>query len=186
MAICIFPGTFNPIHSAHLKMAEFAVSKLGFEKVIFIPSYIPPHKDIDKDLASHRFNMVKLAISNHPNFEISDIEYKSEGKSYTLITVKKLIKEYNINGRISFIIGTDAFSKIKTWYKVDELKDLVHFIVFPRGLDNINSKDFEGYNFEIANMNKINISSTNMRKFHKYDTTEEKVKEYIKNNELYS
>lgn len=186
MAICIFPGTFNPIHNAHIKMAEFALKKYGFEKIIFIPSYIPPHKNVDKELAQHRFNMVKLAISNNKRFEISDIEYKCEEKSYTLITVKKIIEEYNIKERINLIIGTDAFKNIKSWYKVDELKLLVHFIVFPRGMDNIYSKDFEGFSYEITKMNKIDISSTDLRNFHKYEITEDKVKEYINRNELYS
>ena len=49
MSICIFPGTFNPIHYGHLKMAEFALEKYNFEKIIFIPSYLPPHKEINKD-----------------------------------------------------------------------------------------------------------------------------------------
>ena len=91
MSICIFPGTFNPIHYGHLKMAEFALEKYNFEKIIFIPSYLPPHKEINKDLANHRYKMVELAIKENPNFEISDIEYKSEGKSYSIITVKKLL-----------------------------------------------------------------------------------------------
>ena len=75
MSICIFPGTFNPIHQAHIKMAEFALEHYGFDKIIFIPSYIPPHKALNKDLAVHRLNMVKIAISSNPKFELSDIEY---------------------------------------------------------------------------------------------------------------
>ena len=66
-------------------MAEFALKKYNFDKIIFIPAYLPPHKEIEKSLAEHRFNMVKLAISKNPKFELSDIEYKSEGKSYSLI-----------------------------------------------------------------------------------------------------
>lgn len=186
MNICIFPGTFNPIHNAHIKMAEFALAKYKFDKIIFIPSYIPPHKNIKKDSAHHRLNMVKLAISNNPHFEISDIEYKSEGKSYSLITVKKIIEEYNINGRLNFLIGTDAFEKIKTWYKADELKDLVHFIIFPRGMDRIDANNFEGYSFEFANMEKIDVSSTKMRQLQSYEATKSEVKEYINQNELYN
>ena len=105
MAICIFPGTFNPIHKGHLKMAEFALDKYNFDKIIFIPAYLPPHKEIDKKLAQHRFEMVKLAISNNPKFEISDIEYQSEGKSYSLITVQKIIEQYNIKDRLNFILS---------------------------------------------------------------------------------
>ena len=87
MSICIFPGSFNPIHEGHLKMAKYALEKYGFEKIIFIPAYLPPHKEIDKNLAKHRYRMVELAISTNSKFDISDIEYQSEGKSYSLITV---------------------------------------------------------------------------------------------------
>ena len=90
MTICVFFGSFNPIHVAHLKMANFALKKYNFEKIIFVPAHNPPHKDIDRNLALHRYNMVKLAIKSNPKFEISDIEYKSEGKSYSINTVKKL------------------------------------------------------------------------------------------------
>ncbi len=181
MSICIFPGTFNPIHTAHIKMAEFALNHYGFSKVIFIPAYIPPHKEIKKDLALHRFNMVKIATANNPRFTVSDIEYKSEGKSYSLITVKKIIEEYNIKGKLNFLIGTDAFEKIDSWYKADELKELVHFIVFPRG--NILSHK-AGFDYEIAPMEYIDISSTELRNHHKKETIEE-VKEYISKNDLY-
>ena len=75
MAICIFPGTFNPIHEAHLRMANFALQNYGFEKIIFIPAYIPPHKEISANLAEHRYRMVELATSKNPRFEVSDIEY---------------------------------------------------------------------------------------------------------------
>lgn len=184
MTICIFPGTFNPIHNAHIKMAEFALKKYGFEKVIFIPAYIPPHKEIDKNLAEHRFNMVKLATEYNPSFEVSDIEYKEEGKSYSLITVKKLKELYNIQGRLNFIIGTDAFEKIKSWYKTEELRELVHFIVFPRGVE-INPEEYKEYSFEIAPMEFVDISSTKLRQ--NFDSgIKQEVKEYIKQNELYN
>ena len=63
MSICIFPGSFNPIHEGHLKMARHALEKYNFDKIIFIPAYLPPHKEIDKNLAKHRYRMVELAIS---------------------------------------------------------------------------------------------------------------------------
>lgn len=180
MGICIFSGTFNPIHEGHLKMAEFALEKYNFEKIIFIPAFIPPHKNIDTNLAEHRFNMVKLAISENPRFEVSDVEYKSNGKSYSLITVQKIIEQYSIKDRLNFIIGTDAFAKIDSWYKADELKKLVHFIVFPRkGYSVEHIKDWD---YELTEMECIDISSTEIRngKF-----TNTKVEGYIKENGLY-
>ena len=161
MTICIFPGTFNPIHDGHIKMAEYAIEKYEFEKIIFIPAYLPPHKEIDSKLAQHRYNMVKLAIKNNPKFEVSDIEYKSEGKSYSLITVKKIIEQYCIKDRLNFIIGTDAFAKIESWYKAEELKKLAHFIVFPRkGTEILELVDWD---WELTEMNYIDISSTEIR-----------------------
>lgn len=187
MNICIFCGTFNPIHQAHLNIAEFALEDYGFDKIIFIPAYIPPHKSINKELAYHRYKMVQLAIENNPKFEISDVEYNSEGKSYSLITVKKILEQYKIDGKLSFLIGTDAFLKLNSWYKVDELKQLVHFIVFPR-CDKINKEDFlyyeqNGYDFELTSMPYLNISSTDIRNHSANNIP--KVEEYIKKNGLY-
>lgn len=188
MNICVFAGTFNPIHNAHIKMAEFALEKFGFDKIIFIPSYIPPHKEIDKNLSKHRFNMVKLAISNNPNFVISDIEYKSEGKSYSIYTVKKIIEQYNITGRLNFIIGTDAFAKLESWYHPEELKELVHFIVFPRRGDGNEEmyKNFRknGWDFELVNTVFMDVSSTDIRMNKKKDLNTQ-VKDYIESNGLY-
>lgn len=185
MNICIFPGTFNPIHLAHIKMAQIVLEKFNFDKIIFIPSHIPPHKSVDDNLAKHRYNMVKLVTDKNTKFEISDIEYKSEGKSYTLFTVKKIREEYCIKDKLNLLIGTDAFKDIKSWYKTDELKDLVHFIVFPRGNDIINKDEYAGYSFEIIDADKMDISSTEMRTAGIGKTTKE-VEEYIDKNELYN
>ena len=189
MNICIFPGTFNPIHTAHLKMAEIAVEKFGFDKIIFIPAYIPPHKNIQSNLAKHRYNMVKLAIKGNRKFDISDIEYQSEGKSYSLITVKKILEQYNLNPPLNFIIGTDAFVKLDSWYKSEELKSLVHFIVFQRKGDGCEKvyENFKknGWNFEIVQNDYMNISSTDIRRGNAINQINPEVEEYIKTNELY-
>ncbi len=180
MSICVFPGTFNPIHEGHLKMANYALEKYYFDKIIFIPSYIPPHKEIHSNLAAHRYEMVKLAIKTNPKFEISDIEYKSEEKSYSLITVKKIIEQYEIKGRLNFIIGTDAFAKIDSWYKAEELKEFVHFIVFPRKGDIIEENN--SWDYELTDMDFVDISSTEIRNGNKIDSN---VEGYIKKNGLY-
>lgn len=192
MKLCIFSGTFNPIHRAHIKMAEYVLENYRFDKIIFIPAYKPPHKDYQDNMCIHRYNMVKLAIQNNPNFEISDIEYKNEGKSYSYITALELYKQYDIDGKINFIIGTDAFEKIETWYETDKFKKLVDFIVFIRENEPVNFDDLrkKGYNFEFAKMNFVDISSTELReRIQKGETVDnlipEEVEEYIKNNGLY-
>lgn len=195
MRLCVFQGTFNPIHKVHLKVAKFAKEYYNFERILFIPAYIPPHKSVDKNLALHRFNMVKLAISEYNGFDISDIEYKREGNSYTYNTILELRKAYNITDeKINFLIGTDAFIKIRTWYKTDKLKELVHFIVFKR-TNEFNKDDFNelrgfGYDFEFAPMNYIDVSSTRLREnlgngISINDMELPKIREYIKEHGLY-
>lgn len=195
MRLCVFQGTFNPIHKVHLEVAKFAKEYYNFERILFIPAYIPPHKSVDKKLALHRFNMVKLAISEYNGFDISDIEYKREGNSYTYNTILELRKAYNITDeKINFLIGTDAFIKIRTWYKTDKLKELVHFIVFKR-TNEFNKDDFNelrgfGYDFEFAPMNYIDVSSTRLRENLGHgisinDMELPKIREYIKEHGLY-
>ena len=167
MKLCVFQGTFNPIHNAHLKMAEFIRENYGFEKIIFIPASVPPHKDYDLQNAVHRLNMVKLATSYNRRFEVSDIEFKLKGKSYSYVTALELYKQYDIDGKINFIIGTDAFEKIESWYKTEEFKKLVDFIVFVRE-NNFASERFQhlknkGYNFQFAGLQFEDISSTEIR-----------------------
>jgi nicotinate-nucleotide adenylyltransferase len=139
MKLCIFAGTFNPIHKAHLKMAQLALENYGFDKILFIPAYKPPHKDTD--LSEHRYKMVEIAIANNPKFEISDIEYKREGKSYTYLTVLELYKKFKIDGKISFIIGKDAYDSFDTWYEAEKLKKLIDFVVFDRIPEDISSSE---------------------------------------------
>ena len=124
MKLCVFQGTFNPIHNAHLRVAKYVLNKYDFDKLLFIPAYKPPHKKYDDNMSIHRLNMVKLAIEDEHNskIEVSDIEYKREGKSYTYLTICELYKKYEIEGKINFIIGTDAFKDIENWYEADKLK----------------------------------------------------------------
>lgn len=194
MKLCVFQGTFNPIHNAHLKMADFVLKNYGFDKIIFIPAYKPPHKAYDISLTPHRLEMVKLAALTNPNFKVSDIEYQKERSSYTYLTVLELYKKYDIEGKINFIIGTDAFKKIDTWYEADKLKELVEFIVFVRE-NELEDKKYEelrkkGYSFRFASMDFEDISSTTIRKYiHEGKSIDNlvtnKVKGYIEKNGLY-
>ena len=75
MKLCIFSGTFNPIHNGHLYMAEYVLKNFDIKKILFIPAYIPPQKDSDPEMAYHRLKMTELAIENYNDFEVSDIEF---------------------------------------------------------------------------------------------------------------
>jgi len=194
MKLCVFQGTFNPIHRAHLDMAEFTLKNYGFEKIIFIPAAVPPHKICEQNMAVHRLNMVKLATAYNPNFEVSDIEFQLKGKSYSYITALELYKKYDIDGKINFIIGTDAFEKIDTWYETDKFKKLVDFIVFVRENNPIPEKfqqlKDKGYNFQFTQMPFEDISSTELRHLIKsnkpvHNMITKEVEDYIKENDLY-
>jgi len=188
MKLCVFQGTFNPIHNAHLRMAEFILNEYKFDKILFIPAYRPPHKDYDEGLSKHRLEMVKLAVKTNENFEISDIEYNSERPSYTYLTIKELYKIYDVDDKINFIIGTDAFKDIDKWYEAEKLKPLLKFIVFKRA--NEFTEEIKNCEFEYTTMPFYDVSSTEIREKIKngedisnYVTKE--VKRYIEENGLY-
>lgn len=194
MKLCVFQGTFNPVHNAHLRVADYVCQNFNFDKIFFIPAFCPPHKQSDPNMSIHRLNMVNLAVLNNPCFEVSDIEYKRGGKSYTYDTITELYREYDVSGKINFIIGTDAFEKIKSWYRADELKNIVKFIVFVRE-DNFNILKYDylkecGYDFEFQTLSYEDISSSELRNRIRKgaDISEfvpQKVEEYIVQNGLY-
>jgi len=192
MRVCIIAGTFNPIHNAHIEMAKYIKENFKFDKIIFIPAYNPPHKESDINFSKHRYNMVELSIKKYPEFEISDIEFKRNKKSYTYDTVSELYKTYKIDGKINIAIGTDAFEKIESWYETDKLKKIVDFIVFIRDNKSVDFEDIKkkGYSFQYTKMPFIDISSTELR--FKIKNNEDisgllpkEAEEYIKNNGLY-
>ena len=197
MNLTIFAGTFNPIHIAHLIVAESVSAELNAEKILFIPSFIPPFKNGDVADAVHRLNMVKLAIKNNPYFEVSDIELKLQGTSYSYNTIQELYRQNpEIKEKINFIIGADAFNHIETWYKHEELAKLINFIVLARPkskeveeiVGNLSLKDFS---YQFVEAPRIDISSSYVRqrikakKSIKYLVTNE-VENYIIENKLYS
>lgn len=95
LKIGIFGGAFNPVHNGHLNLAKHYLDELGLDKILFIPTNIPPHKS-NEDFAGRkdRFNMLRLAIKPYDKFEVSDIEFKRDGKSYTYDTLLELKKIY--------------------------------------------------------------------------------------------
>lgn len=167
MKLCVLQGTFNPIHNAHLAMGRYIKEHYDYDTILFIPAYKPPHKEIDDDMANHRFQLVKLAVTGESNFGISNIEFQNERFSYTYFTIEELYKRYKIEGKIGFIIGFDAFREITDWYESDKLKQLVDFLVFVRDgeidRDRLALLRFKGYNFSITNMKPIDMSSTMIR-----------------------
>jgi len=132
MKIGILGGTFNPIHIGHLILAEEARERLSLEKIIFVPSYLPPHKD-NSDIApaEDRLAMVKLAISGNRDFSVSDLEIKRDGRSYTIDTLKEFKTMYPKDD-LYFIIGSDLLRYLDEWKDLNEIIKMVKFIVATR------------------------------------------------------
>jgi nicotinate-nucleotide adenylyltransferase len=132
MKIGILGGTFNPIHIGHLILADEVREKLNLDKIIFIPTYIPPHKQNSNVAAAlERLRMVKLAIRGNSHFGVSDIEIKRKGPSYTVDTVKAL-KKKSPGHVFYFIAGSDLLKYLDEWKDFSELLALVKFIVATR------------------------------------------------------
>ena len=129
MRIGILGGTFNPIHLGHIELARTAYRELNLDKVWFMPSKNPPHKDNDS-IASEtdRVNMINLAIQDYDYFEVSDIELKREGITYTSDTLEYLQEKYS-EDTFYFIIGADSLINIEKWHRPDMLFRLTTFVV---------------------------------------------------------
>jgi len=128
----ILGGTFNPIHYGHLSAAETIRERLNLSKILFIPSYQPPHKhEADIPSAQHRMNMIELAIAGNPAFESSDIEITRRGKSFTIDTIEALVRRQP-QAELYFIIGIDSFLEIRTWHQWERLLALCSFVVISR------------------------------------------------------
>jgi nicotinate-nucleotide adenylyltransferase len=132
MRICLFGGTFDPIHQAHLQIAEEAQKKLVLDRVLFVPAANPPHKQVSGVTPyKHRARMVELAVESHAGFEASYLE-ESEDVSYSINTVRRLLPTLPPGTKLFFLIGSDAFDEIETWREWRELVRLVEFIVVSR------------------------------------------------------
>ncbi len=128
--LALFGGTFDPVHNAHLRIAEAAADRCGLERVLFIPSGRPPHR-AEGTFAPYedRYAMVQLACACDSRFEPSRLEASSE-KSYSIHTIEKARAAHT--GPLYFLIGADAFAEIETWYMWHKVVEAVTFIVVSR------------------------------------------------------
>jgi len=137
MRVGLFGGTFNPIHNGHLQVAKELKDGFPLDKIIFIPSAIPPHKETE-DVASaqDRLRMLDIAISANPvfaeSFSISDIELQRSGPSYTIDTVSEYLLQSTDKKQSYLIMGMDAFFEIDTWKSYHDLFQIIPFIIMSR------------------------------------------------------
>ena len=132
MRVAMLGGTFNPVHYGHMRVAEEAREALSLDMVIFVPTFITPHKADEQAIPGEvRLEMVQLAISGNPYFNASDVEIKRGGMSYTIDTVREL-KGKDKDLDCSLIVGNDSFNDITAWREYEELLTLTSFIVVRR------------------------------------------------------
>jgi len=128
----VFGGTFNPIHLGHLRAAEEVREALGLRRVVFVPSGHPPHKGHEDAMApaAERLAWVRLAVADHPCFEVADLEIRREGPSYSAETLRLLREEL---GEVPvFVVGHDAFVEMGSWHRPGEIFRQAHVAVTTR------------------------------------------------------
>lgn len=187
MNIAVLGGSFDPPHVGHYLVAKQILEfRPDIEKVILMPSFKHQWK---KTFCSARERVEMLQSFLERNIEISDIELKREGVSYTIDTIKE-VKD-KTGASVYWIIGSDILSEFDRWEKTDDMLKLAKFIVFPRDPYHLPENIPQGFEvIQDKNLVTTNISSTVIRqrikegKSIKY-LVPEKVEEYILNNKLY-
>lgn len=179
MRIGIFGGAFNPIHNGHLKLAEVFTKDLSLDKLLFIPTALPPHKTANY-LASKedRVNMLKLALEDNERYEISTIEFEREGKSYTYDTLLELKKIYP-DATFYLIIGADQLLSFHYWYMYKEILDMVVLCSSARE-DEEEKARLMAYANEL---NGLDITKFHLSKAPVIKVSSSQIRELIKNGE---
>lgn len=212
MKIAIFGGSFNPLHIGHANVAETLVKEHNFDKVIFVPTLIPPHKNFSNDVsAKMRFEMLKDFCAGEKNFEASDCEIVRGGVSYTIDTVNFFLEKYKneLTEKPALVMGIEQATEFEKWKSADEIAQLTNIFIARRKKEsektdskfqNTNTGAYRGDLYEsekpfafphtIMENEMIALSSTNIReriaqkKSWRY-LVPERVFKYIVKNKLY-
>lgn len=186
MKIGVFGGTFDPIHHGHLALARAAQKQLGLDKVLFIPAFIPPHKAGEVTPAAYRYRMVELAVSDEPEFEISDLEFNRPEISYTADTLRQLKKIYP-DAELFLIVGADCLVAMpSSWKEPEEIVKLAQLAAAKR--PGFKAEDFK--NVRWIDMPQSPLSSTAVRESLKRGENGNqffpaKVAQYVRKMKLY-
>jgi nicotinate-nucleotide adenylyltransferase len=199
--IGVLGGTFDPIHMGHLIIAEEVHSRLDLSQVLFVPAGQPWLKlDEDKSIspAEHRVEMVRLAIADEPDFQLSTTEVERPGPSYTVDTMAELSRQIGDQDRLYFILGWDNLNQLPQWHQPERLVKLCRLVPVrrvgfsPPDLDAL-EKAIPGLSQSLVMLNtpQIEISSSEIRErvarglpIHKL--VPEPVERYIKEQGLYT
>ena len=193
----IFGGSFDPIHNGHIQLAEAFVRELSLDRLFIIPTYIPPHKQREGMAEPRqRLEMCRLAFENSDVIEISDIEIKRKGASYTYLTLREL-RDENKNNELFLLTGADMFMTIQDWKHPEVIFESAVICAIPRNDDNIEVLKKQGEYLDTLGARTIisdtcvaPVSSTQIRTLVSERRSiskfvPRKVEEYIFNNGLY-
>jgi len=189
MKLGIFGGTFDPPHIAHLIGAELVRGEFHLDRILFIPTYIPPHKEQPEISPAARMRMLHIAIEDNPYFQLLDWEIKRREISYTIDTIREII-EKNPGDSLYLIMGTDQALEFREWKEPETLITLLEFIIVTRpGIDRKRIDKMLREKAQFFELN-IDISSTMIRNRIKDGKSiryliPENVREYIVANRLY-
>ena len=163
MKLGIFGGTFNPIHYGHLINAEIIRSDFNLDKIIFVPSKIPVHKDLAGNVSAvDRHAMISLAVRDVKEFEVSKIEIDREGPSYTFVTINEMKLIYP-NDSLYLIVGMDSLHEIATWKEPDQFRSVSVIAMRRQVVDSRIKFDPGPFNVLYADNPLVDISSTHVR-----------------------
>jgi len=130
--LAMFGGTFDPPHVGHLALAEWARERLALDRVVFVPAGRPPHKRGPRvSSAAHRLAMTRLAVRRNPAFEVSTVELRASGPSYTVDTLRRL-REEGENDWWFLLVGSDSLDEFPTWREPQAILDLATLAVARR------------------------------------------------------
>tara|TARA_Y100001978_G_C23666515_1_gene421500 strand:+ start:884 stop:1468 length:585 start_codon:yes stop_codon:yes gene_type:complete len=193
MKVCLFGGTFDPPHLGHLIIAQTIFEAENFDQIVFVPAYQPPHKNGMKiSPVDQRLEMLNIAISENPNFIMSDLEIQRKGLSYSIDTIIDYKKENNLNSdELFYLMGSDSLKQFKKWKDTKKIIDECRVIVAIRpGFRPSDIPNWILAKIQFASIPRIEISSTTIRdrwidnKTIRYMVTES-VWQYINKNKLY-
>ena len=163
MKVAVLGGSFNPLHIGHCILAEAVVRELGYDKVLFVPTYIPPHKKMNDFLSpEQRLEMLHLfcdeaTIDGKRFFDVEDCEISRKGISYTFDTLKYIEKSYDYEGKIALLMGQESASQFNKWYNFEKIAEMVDFVIAVRKMDGFSEKNKQFENFAKGNYLSQNV-----------------------------
>lgn len=172
MRIGVFGGTFDPLHLAHLRVAEEVAEKQRLDKVLFIPAARPPHRRAPQASPQDRLAMVRLGVAGNPKFEVSDCEIKRPGISYTVDTLAAL-KQRHPRDHFFLLMGMDQLLELHAWHDVPRLLKLCRVVAFsrpgqplpePGSVPGPHGKPLPTRAFTVQSVSALEISATLIRR----------------------